>query len=725
MVIPERFIREKRTKTIIGAVMIALIITGCFFTAQASEKESALEAPAVRGLLQDRTKGFSVRPSKVEGADRYELSWSLDPDFKTETIIASDAGKRTVHVKGFKPGDIVYVRFRAERGEGENAVASDWGRSRSIVITDRIVRDKNPTPYYCAIYSIDDDGICVYWKKPEYADGYQIWRSYHKNYGFEPVGEIEGHNNFTWYDTDFDEDASKIYYRVCAWHDEEDGKRIYTRFGNLMRAVKRENLKLDRPEIFIFSGEERQLHALYEWGNAHPTVWSSSDPETVSVDEYGKITANRKGAAMITCRIPDTDQERSMAVTVDREDDPLLKDYTLRYRKGEDGIWYNPDAEKTDEAVIMMAGDLTCLAPQMDAANTPDHGYDFFSNYEYVGQVLKKSDLAIGNLETMIASEFSYANEEPYIDKKPVANTSSRYLEAVIDGGFDVASNGNNHNCDTGKKGIFSTIETLDRFGIPHTGMFTSADEDRYLILDVNGIKVGLAAYNYKFPGYNGKDADWTQEERDTLLAYYDPETAKSTIREMREAGAEFVIIYMHWGTKNYFTVKSVQERMARELAEAGADYIAGAHSHTIQPYEEIVTEDGRTVPCIYSMGDFNSHIHQIQGNRDSVLMCIKLHRNENGEVELCHSGYIPFYIYTSYGKKPYVTMPMDPDWNGGLDDLYKQDKIRSRIAEEVGEDAELFKPWMMTDTTPFRDGSEDETEDLPSEDAGSESITE
>ena len=40
---------------------------------------------------------------------------------------------------------------------------------------------------------------------------------------------------------------------------------------------------------------------------------------------------------------------------------------------------------------------------------------------------------------------------------------------------------------------------------------------------------------------------------------------------------------------------------LAQELADCGADYIVGTHTHSIQPHTILQSADGRSVPCIYS----------------------------------------------------------------------------------------------------------------------------
>ena len=47
---------------------------------------------------------------------------------------------------------------------------------------------------------------------------------------------------------------------------------------------------------------------------------------------------------------------------------------------------------------------------------------------------------------------------------------------------------------------------------------------------------------------------------------------------------------------------------LAQDMAEAGATAIIGTHPHVVQPEAMLTTRDGRTVPIVYSLGNFVSY---------------------------------------------------------------------------------------------------------------------
>ena len=557
---------------------------------------------------------------------------------------------------------------------------------------ENLVINKDITaPYGVSVVNTSDEGIKIYWKEPENVQGYVIYRSYSKDGDFSVLDTVGNTPYFSTYtDSNYDTSVKRVYYLVRAIRETEEGK-TYSELSELITAKYKESIKLSKSKIFMFSNTVRKVSAYYGWTNAHGVKWTSEDESIAKVNQNGEITGVSKGETNIICSSDETGLSAKVKITVDREDDKMLSE-SIEHRYGlTDDIYTNPKAEKTDEAVIMMVGDLMALAPHMKACRTEAGIYDFRPCYEYVKPVFEQSDLNIGNLETMVASEFSYGNEESSVDGWPNANTSATLLDALMYAGIDALPMSNNHNADCGVEGVHSTLDTIDRYGFPHTGVFNGKDEKRYIIFDVNGIKVGITAYTTEECGFNTKEEAWDENDVDVLLNYYSEEKAKQDILDMKNDGAEYCIAYMHWGIKNYFEPTDDQFKTAQELADMGYDYIAGSHPHTIQKYADISASDGRKVPCIFSMGDFSSHINQIEGNRDTLIMRIKIKRDKNGKIVTLENNYIPVYIYTEYNGKPFVSMPLQPEFNGGQTELKHKDKYLSRIKNEAGEDISIF----------------------------------
>jgi poly-gamma-glutamate synthesis protein (capsule biosynthesis protein) len=74
----------------------------------------------------------------------------------------------------------------------------------------------------------------------------------------------------------------------------------------------------------------------------------------------------------------------------------------------------------------------------------------------------------------------------------------------------------------------------------------------------------------------------------------------RASIAAARAAGADFVIVFPHWGLEFQAQPTASQRRFAKRAIEAGADMILGSHSHWASAMEII---NGK--PVFYSMGNF------------------------------------------------------------------------------------------------------------------------
>ena len=324
--------------------------------------------------------------------------------------------------------------------------------------------------------------------------------------------------------------------------------------------------------------------------------------------------------------------------------------------KWKNGKWTNASLFKSNKAKLILAGDVMCQEGLIEAKRLESEreDYDFSSSFHYVKRILEKSDLAIANLESVIHPEAPYASEQLYIGRYYNRNGPPQFLEALRGAGFDLLTASNNHMVDTGLRGLYRTNEYLDAFGFIHTGSFTDSDATRYALVEVNGIRVGVLSYTTCF---NFKIQDMLTEDRHWMLNYYTRSKAQADLKALRQAGADYVICYMHWGTEMVNTVNDAQKRIAQELADLGVDYVAGSHPHVIQPYDVLTAADGRSVPVIYSMGNLISHFAKNEP-KTSIMLELDLTKKRDGAVS-CKDGYIACYTFSEFDGARYVTIPL------------------------------------------------------------------
>ena len=318
----------------------------------------------------------------------------------------------------------------------------------------------------------------------------------------------------------------------------------------------------------------------------------------------------------------------------------------------------------TNKAVIMCAGDLMC-EPAMSRAMMFNQKYFFEHGFEKVRNVLKKSDFAIANLETTVTEMVPYAHENHRIEGRYHCNAPVEYLDALRYAGFDAFAQANNHNADAGADGLIDTVKNVHDKGFLHTGLFRSEDDQRFLLADINNIKVAFLSYTEHI----NRDLDQrilNALGQKTLVNRYSSEKLKEDINSAKEAGAEFIACYIHFRCKEYsHEVTQHQILIAEEMANLGVDCILGSHAHALQRYDEVYLHSGKRVPVIYSLGNFMTSDNTSMITRKSIIYKLTLIKR-NGVVSIEKEECIPCRVIEGAGGSSFDIWPTSPAWTDG-----------------------------------------------------------
>ena len=420
-------------------------------------------------------------------------------------------------------------------------------------------------------------------------------------------------------------------------------------------------IHIDQAYLALEPGQEGQLSCHLSREVQGQAVWASNDESVATVDSQGNVVAVGKGTARISAQAGEYQDSVAVWVTSSQPYAPLGEITTPRFQKVE-GIWQNADASDTGEASILLTGDLMCLSSQQYAAKT-GKSYHYNSSFQLVRAIFAEGDFVVGNLETCLSYSSPYTAEEKTVQDNPHCNAQATFLDAIRYAGYDAVVTANNPAGDTGPMGLSETVPMLDTYLIAHTGTFTRASEPRFILADVNGIRVAILSYteilNTKYGDLAIPDA-----QKSLLIRRYSEENVKADVAAAREAGAEFIIAYNHWGVENTHEYTQKQVEHAQQMADAGVDFIAGSHSHCLQGPKIISAADGRSVPCIFSMGNFVSGMGR-EINNDTIILKLELVRKED-KVELENVGYIPCKVFVEYGDGHHVIVPTSAALNGG-----------------------------------------------------------
>ncbi|MFJ9107575.1 CapA family protein [Streptomyces sp. NPDC102283] len=258
------------------------------------------------------------------------------------------------------------------------------------------------------------------------------------------------------------------------------------------------------------------------------------------------------------------------------------------------------DADGPRPFTLLAAGDVLPHSSVIDraAADAGGAGYDFAPMLAGVAPVVSGADLAFCHMETVYGEEGGPYTGYPSFKSPPEVAAALRTT------GFDSCSTASNHTLDDGAEGVARTLGALDEAGIRHAGSArTAAEAARPTILPAGpgkgAAKVAHLAYTY---GTNDipvpADRPWT-------VNVTDERSIIEEARAARRAGADVVVLSIHWGTEWQDEPDARQLELAERLtasADGGRpdiDLLAGTHAHVPQAYEKV---NGTWV--VYGMGD-------------------------------------------------------------------------------------------------------------------------
>jgi len=310
---------------------------------------------------------------------------------------------------------------------------------------------------------------------------------------------------------------------------------------------------------------------------------------------------------------------------------------------------------------IQFAGDI--LLHGGLGAETGSNTYDYRPFFWAIAPHIN-ANLAMANMETPV--DVFGGNRQ--IASWPRFNAPFEILEGVTYAGFNHLVSANNHAFDLGFIGIQATLENFQRVGITQTGIYATEEEfNTPTIIDVEGIQIGVIAYTDSVNGLeNLVPADirpFTIRRFRSHVAHDVPAMA-ADIAAIQEAGAEVVIISLHWGAEYTNRPTDMQMQIARSLIDAGADIIMGHHSHTPQPLEWHYRADGTRGLIIYSLGNFlaNQFALQIPATQYGMLVTAYITKTPQNTIVLDAATVLPTVFVRDVGRtlgSPFSILPV------------------------------------------------------------------
>jgi len=303
---------------------------------------------------------------------------------------------------------------------------------------------------------------------------------------------------------------------------------------------------------------------------------------------------------------------------------------------------------------IALGGSIKLQNEVVTAAATAD-GYDF-NNYLSELRSIMTADVSIVSLSGTIDNSSAASGY-------PDPNYPVELVESLSNIGVNYTASASGFTMNGGYNAMCSTIDNLAGSGITAVGISKSTDTGSTLcVRRVNSIAIGIAAYNcvtsdelstlkntQSSLGYNGDQIARCVNQLDIEKA---SDTIIADVKSMREAGAQFVIVCINWGTSDLTAPNYNMRSLAQDMIDNGVDITLGYGSDVMQKItvKSHTDSDGNKKNCyvFYSLGNLFSDCDSgsTQAKQESMVINITLERAAGTEkVSVASAHYHPVYI--------------------------------------------------------------------------------
>jgi poly-gamma-glutamate capsule biosynthesis protein CapA/YwtB (metallophosphatase superfamily) len=296
-------------------------------------------------------------------------------------------------------------------------------------------------------------------------------------------------------------------------------------------------------------------------------------------------------------------------------------------------------------ATLLFTGDLLPHAPVLRAAAgyAEEGGWDFTPMYARVRPMIEAADVAICHMETPISADDTNIRGYPFF------NAPRAFAEAVFEVGYDGCSTASNHSMDEGRDGVSDTIEAFTEIGLTQDGMArTEAEDQAPTIYDAGGIAVAHISAAYGLNGFT------LPADEQYLVELIDADAIVAEARAAREAGAEFVVVSLHWGVEYRHDPTNAQiEVLEAILPTPEVNLVIGHHAHVVQPIDDVKGEW-----VVYGLGNFLSNQSGAccaTAAQDGVIVEVDLVEPVPGIIEVDEVRYTPTWV----DRSDYTILPV------------------------------------------------------------------
>lgn len=315
------------------------------------------------------------------------------------------------------------------------------------------------------------------------------------------------------------------------------------------------------------------------------------------------------------------------------------------------------DANGLRSATIRTAGDFVIhdvvfqSAAKLAKQTNSSDPFNFRPMLNLIRDQLENADFTVTNVDgSMGGKQYYKYGYSGY----PQFNTPPHILYALVDAGVDMLTLANNHMLDGWFDGLMAEIANVEKVGLKHVGANRSAEEKNTpVVYEINGIKVGFMNYTVSLNEMDKKGVDSRALEFGVnATKNSDP---KKDAKALRDAGADVIVCYMHWGKEYEEMPDDNQKKLANILVASGCDVIVGGHPHVVQ-YATWLSGtnqfgEAQQTLCVYSLGNFLSD--QRLALRDGgILFDFTIQEQPDGSFSIINPSYLPTWVWRTGDKE-------------------------------------------------------------------------
>lgn len=311
-------------------------------------------------------------------------------------------------------------------------------------------------------------------------------------------------------------------------------------------------------------------------------------------------------------------------------------------------------------ATIRFAGDFVIHEPIFKSAErlarsgNSAHDYDFAPMLDPIRAAMRNADFTVTNIDGCLGKKdlekYRYSGYPAFV-------TPHHILYALKDASVDMLTLANNHMLDIWYSGLMNTIDNAESFGFHYIGASRTQEErNTPVILEVNGIRIGFLNYTKDL---NSMDRQASLDKRAMQFAVHAIKNSDcmADAKRLKEAGADVIVCYMHWGTEYALEPDQNQKAYAEKLVEAGVDVIVGGHPHVVQRAEWLrgVNQFGETQEtlCLYSLGNFLS-FQRTKYRDGGIIFEFTIQEQADGSYRIVDPGYLPTWVWVTGAREKY-----------------------------------------------------------------------